>query len=98
MKRFFLMIIASAMFLLSSPAYADTVTVSTENTTHFQGPQTIRVDVGGRICNLIGSAAGGGAFQGCNYRITLSPNGTITGESLTPQGCTPSAQIPASCK
>lgn len=111
MKRT-LTIIALAFLFVSAAAFADTVSVTSQtsfsspsggnitstNSYAFQGPQTITFTVAGKTCNLNGSARGS-VPMGCNYAITVAPNGSITG-SLTAGNsvCTQSNQVAASCK
>jgi len=110
MKRT-LTIVALSFLLVSAAALADTVSVTSQtsfsspsgnitstNSFAFQGTQTITFMVAGKTCNLNGSARGS-VPMGCNYAITVAPNGTITG-SLTAGNsvCTQSNQVAASCK
>ncbi|HKV07771.1 MAG TPA: hypothetical protein VJ725_06525 [Thermoanaerobaculia bacterium] len=112
MKRI-LTIAALAILLVSSAALADTLKVTSvtsfaspsgapplesSNTYSFKGPQTITFTVAGKTCNLNGSARGP-VPMGCNYAITVEPNGSISG-TLTAgnQYCTQSNQIASSCQ
>jgi hypothetical protein len=106
-----LTIIALAFLSVSAAALADTVSVTSQtsfaspsggslsstNSFAFQGTQTITFTVAGKTCNLKGSA-GGSVPMGCNYAITVAPNGSISG-SLTAGNavCTQSGQIASSC-
>jgi len=107
-----LMILALALLAVSSAALADTVSVTSNtsfsspgggsiqstNSFAFQGTQTITFTVAGKTCNLNGSARGS-VPMGCNYAISVAPNGSITG-SLTAGNsvCTQSGQVASSCK
>ncbi len=96
---------------LSGAAMADTVTVETKtnfstpddtltskNTLHFKGTQEIQFDVAGKTCTLTGSASGA-VPMGCNYLITVNPDGSISGVLHAGNAvCTQSGQIAASCK
>lgn len=110
MKRT-LTVIALTFLFVSAAAFADTVSVTSQtsfsspsgsitstNSFAFQGTQTITFTVAGKTCNLNGSARGS-VPMGCNYAITVAPNGSITG-SLTAGNsvCTQSNQVAASCK
>jgi hypothetical protein len=53
--------------------------------------------VAGKTCNLNGSACGS-VPAGCNYSITVAPNGTISGTSGNNDCCTRSADIASSCE
>lgn len=89
---------------------ADTVTVTSkttfsnpngheltsEATFAFKGTKTITFHVAGKTCNLTGSASGYSP-GGCNYRITVAPDGTITGTSGNNGVCTRSNKIASSC-
>jgi hypothetical protein len=113
MKKLLLIIVAAAMFMLPGAAYADTVNISTQaNYTSpaggvatspdfvyaFGGPQTITFTVAGKTCNLIGSGRGS-VPTGCNYAVTIAPNGSITGKLAAGNSvCTQSANVAASCK
>jgi len=107
-----LTIAALAILFVSGAALADTVAITSQtsfsdpsggnisstNSYAFQGTSTITFSVAGKTCNLNGSARGS-VPMGCNYSLTVSPNGTITG-SLTAGNsvCTQSSQVAASCK
>lgn len=84
----------TSQLLTTSP---DVPTISTSTNFAFKGPNTITFTIAGKTCNLKGSG-GGGVPAGCNYTITVAPNGSISGTSGDNQGCTPSSQIAASCK
>ena len=107
-----LMIIALAVLFVSSAALADTVAITSQtsfsdpsggniqstNSYAFTGTQTITFTVAGKTCNLKGSASGP-VPTGCNYTITVSPNGSISGVLTAGNSvCTQSSQIAASCK
>lgn len=106
-----LLIVALAVLCASSAALADTVSITSQasfsspsgsvtstNSFAFKGPTTITFTVAGKTCNLNGSARGS-VPMGCNYAITVAPNGSISG-TLTDGNsvCTQSSQIAASCK
>ncbi len=115
MRRLFVMILAAAMFLLASPAYADSLKIqtgvtfsspdiykTTPGTTYsdIKGSPEISVSVAGKTCTLAGSQ-GNSAPQGCNYDITVAPNGSIaaTNPNAPRYGnCTAPAAIASSCK
>ncbi len=106
-----LLIAALVLLAVSSAALADTVTVTSNtsfsvpsgsiqstNTFAFGGTQTITFTVAGKTCNLNGSARGS-VPMGCNYAITVAPNGSITGTLAAGNSvCTQSSQIASSCK
>ena len=112
MKRT-LTIFALVFLSVSGAALADAVSVTTltsfsspggqsitaTNFVSFQGPQTITFMVAGKTCNLNGSGGSNVSVNGCNYALTVAPNGSITG-SLTAgsSGCTQSAQVASSCQ
>jgi hypothetical protein len=106
-----LMIVALALLSVAAAAFADTVSVTSQtsfsspsgkiestNSFAFKGTQTITFMVAGKTCNLNGSARGS-VPAGCNYAITVAPNGSISG-SLTAGNsvCTQSGQVASSCK
>jgi opacity protein-like surface antigen len=107
-----LMVFALALLAVSAAALADTVSVTSQtsfsdpsggsisstNTYAFKGTQTITFMVAGKTCNLKGSGSGS-VPTGCNYALTVAPNGTLTG-SLTAGNsvCTQSGQVASSCK
>jgi hypothetical protein len=107
-----LTIVALVFLAVSAAALADTVSVTSQtsfsspsggsisstNSYAFGGTQTITFSVAGKTCNLNGSARGS-VPMGCNYAITVAPNGSISG-SLTAGNavCTQSGQVAASCK
>ena len=106
-----LVLIAVLVLCVSAAALADTVAITSNasfsspsgsiqstNSFAFQGTQTITFQVAGKTCNLNGSARGS-VPMGCNYAISVAPNGSITG-SLTAGNsvCTQSAQVASSCK
>ncbi|BAZ31591.1 hypothetical protein NIES4074_40640 [Cylindrospermum sp. NIES-4074] len=112
MKKLFLMIVAAAMFMLASPAYADSVTVETQISfsrpsasnvgilyTPLAGGEQIVFAVAGKTCTLAGSA-NHSAPQGCNYTLTIAPGGGIAAKDPNaPQygQCTAPAAIASSC-
>lgn len=106
-----LTIVALVFLSLSAAAFADTVSVKSEtsfsspsgNITStgnfaFKGTVTITFMVAGKTCNLKGSGAGP-VSTGCNYAITVAPNGSISGTLTAGNSvCTQSGQIASSCK
>jgi hypothetical protein len=110
MKRA-LTIIFLSMLVVSSAAFADTVAITSQasfsspsgsiestNSFAFKGTNTITFMVAGKTCNLNGSARGP-VPTGCNYTITVAPNGSITGTLTAGNSvCTQSSQIASSCK
>ncbi|HEV8580497.1 MAG TPA: hypothetical protein VGX68_15630 [Thermoanaerobaculia bacterium] len=106
-----LMIAVLAVLCISSVALADSVSITSQasfsspsgsitSTGNFQfkGPQTITFTVAGKTCNLNGSGRGS-VPEGCNYAITVAPNGSISGTLTAGNSvCTQSSQIAASCK
>lgn len=111
MKRT-LTIAVLSFLLVSAVALADTVSVisqtsfaspsggsiNSSNSYAFKGVQTITFTVAGKTCNLNGSARGP-VSTGCNYDITVAPNGTISGKlTAGNQVCTQSNQVASSCK
>lgn len=106
-----LVIIPLAFLFVASAALADAVAVTSKtsfsspsgptiesfNYTAFQGPWTIIFEVAGKTCYLNGSARGS-VPEGCNYHLTVEPDGSIHG-ILTAGNwiCTQSADIAASC-
>ena len=106
-----LALVAVATALFSAQSLADTVSITSQssfatpsgniNSTGsyaFVGPSTIEFEVAGKTCKLNGSARGS-VPMGCNYEITVSPSGKITGIlSAGNSVCTQSDQIASSCK
>ena len=86
--------VTSELLTTSPPGFA---TISTTTKFGFKGPNTITFTIAGKTCNLQGSGSSN-ASGGCNYSITVAPNGSISGSSGNNQGCTPSSQVAASCK
>ena len=103
---------AFVTLLASSATMADTVAV-TSNTTFsdpaggkivstnsyaFKGTNDIVFAVAGKNCTLNGSARGS-VPMGCNYQITVAPDGSISGELTAGNSiCTPSEKIASSCR
>lgn len=107
-----LTLFALIFLALATTALADTVSVtsttsfsdpggqsiSSTGSLGFQGTVTITFKVAGKTCNLKGSA-GGPVPTGCNYAITVAPDGSISGTLVSGnQVCTQSKDIAASCK
>lgn len=102
---------AIAIFGLAGAALADTVgitsetsfstpsgNVSSDSVKAFVGPETIIFSVAGKTCTLNGSARGS-VPMGCNYHITVDPNGNITGALTAGNSvCTQSGAVAAQCK
>ena len=86
--------VTTQLLTTSPPGFA---TISTSTSFGFKGPATITFSIAGKTCNLLGSG-GGGVPAGCNYTVTVAPDGSISGKSGDNKGCTPSSQIAASCK
>jgi hypothetical protein len=107
-----LMIMTLTSLMAAAAALADSVSVTSQtsfsnpsggsisstNSYGFKGTATITFTVAGKTCNLKGSASGP-VPTGCNYAITVAPNGSISG-SLTSGNsvCTQTNQIASSCK
>ena len=105
-----LTILALAL-LAATAALADTVSVTSQtsfsspsakrNSTfkfHFKGTPDIVFMVAGKTCTLKGSGSGP-VPTGCNYEITVAPDGSISGKLIPKHpGCTQSDQIASSCK
>ena len=109
MKKSTILATTTTLFAFTA-AMADTVTVTSnttfsnpngheltsKNTFAFKGTKTITFHVAGKTCHLTGSASGYSP-GGCNYRITVAPDGTITGTSGNNGVCTHSDKIAKSC-
>ncbi len=110
MKKLILIAVAALMFIFlgNAPAKADGVVfkyesafstpdapeVIAEKYFPFKGTRRVVFKVAGKTCDLLGSASPIGAFNGCNYTITVSPDGTIKGTGNSP--CT--EDVVAACK
>jgi hypothetical protein len=107
-----LLLTALGVLLVSGAALADSVTITSQasfsspsggsiqstGNYQFKGPKMITFIVAGKTCNLIGSASGP-VQQGCNYAITVAPDGSISGKLTAGNSvCTQSGQIASSCK
>ena len=106
-----LILVALAAALFSAQVLADTVSITSQSTFTtpsgnitstgsyaFVGPKTIVFEVAGKTCSLNGSARGS-VPMGCNYQMTVSPSGKVSGIlSAGNSVCTQSDQIAASCK
>ncbi|MCP4697553.1 MAG: hypothetical protein GY862_11985 [Gammaproteobacteria bacterium] len=106
-----LVIAAVAALFASTATLADTVsvtsqtafsepqgTITSSGSFAFGGTKTITFTVAGKTCNLNGSARGS-VPMGCNYAITVAPNGSITGQLTAGNNvCTQTAQVASSCK
>jgi hypothetical protein len=106
MKKLLLAIFA-AIWFLASPAYADSVSITTQaaftNPTNFNAvperdyydfkapKEKITFTIAGKTCNLQGSGSVVKP-EGCNYEITLSASGSISGSG----NCT--TDIESACK
>lgn len=106
MKKLLLAIVA-AIWFLASPAYADSVSITTQaaftnpngvnavpkpDYYDFKGPnQNIILSVAGKTCTLQSSGTVT-APDGCNYTITVSPTGALSGTG----NCT--KDIASACK
>ncbi len=111
MKQKLLSAVIATLFI-SSAAMADTVMVTSEttfsdpsggsitssDTYSFRGTQDIVFTVAGKTCTLNGSARGS-VPMGCNYKITVASNGSISGElSAGNNVCTQTPNVASSCK
>ncbi|MGH7484439.1 MAG: hypothetical protein ACREMY_02400 [bacterium] len=110
MKRA-VMIVVLAVLCVSSATWADAVSITSQTSFSnpsgsatstglfsFSGPVTITFTVSGKTCNLNGSGSGS-VPGGCNYAITVAPNGSISGTLTAGNSvCTQSNQISSSCK
>ena len=106
MKKLLLALVA-AIWFMASPAYADSVSITTQTafTTpngvnavpkpdyyDFKGPsQNIIFSVAGKTCTLQSSGTVT-ASDGCNYVLTVSPTGSLSGTG----NCT--KDIASACK
>jgi opacity protein-like surface antigen len=103
---------ALATLFVSSAAMADTVRVTSETTFSdpsggsitssdsyaFRGTKDIVFTVAGKTCTLNGSARGS-VPMGCNYKIAVAPNGSISGELAAGNSvCTQTPSVASSCK
>jgi hypothetical protein len=105
-----LAVVSFAVSLVATAAMADTVTVisqtsfsepnnqtiKSEGNLPFKGTKNIIFQVAGKTCKLTGSASGPSP-GGCNYTITVSPDGKISGTSGNNGICTPSNEIAKNC-
>lgn len=58
----------------------------------------LTVNVAGKTCTLVSSLQSG-SQNGCNYALTVGPDGTITGALVAGNGsCTQTPQVASSCK
>jgi hypothetical protein len=107
-----LIILSLSFLFVSAAALADAVSVTSQTAfsspagptiqsadwVGFQGPWTITFTVAGKTCNLNGSARGS-VPTGCNYALTVAPDGSISGVLTAGNSvCTQSADIAASCQ
>jgi|CXWL01.1.fsa_nt_gi opacity protein-like surface antigen len=93
-------VLADTVSITSNASFASPSGQSLTSTTSigFVGPQTITFTVAGKTCNLNGSAKGS-VPMGCNYSLTVAPNGSISGTLTAGNAvCTQSSQIASSCK
>ena len=110
MKRALLFAASSIILFAAEGVQADTVAVTSHtafsdpsgsitssNSFAFKGTSTISFKVAGKMCNLNGSARGS-VPMGCNYKIDVAPDGSISGElSAGNSVCTQTADIAKSC-
>ena len=103
----------SALFL-SATAYADTVNITTQASfitpsgsptsqisMAFKPSAPISFKVVGKTCNWVSSSSpyGSGGGAGCNYNITIDPNGALTNATSNGAGCTASGEpMISACK
>jgi hypothetical protein len=106
-----LMTVALTCLFVSAAAFADNVAVATQisftdpggsinssSNFSFIGTKTITFKVAGKTCNLNGSARGS-VPSGCNYLLTVAPDGSISGVLTSGNSvCTQTAQIGPSCR
>ena len=100
MKKLLLIAFAAIMFILSSTtAYADSIKVESQiyqaspdpKTMGFsqsfgiRGAREMIFEVAGKTCTLLGSATNN-VQGGCNYVLTVAPDGSISGTGNS--GCT----------
>lgn len=102
---------AIAMFGMVGVAMADTVAVtsqtslrqpaanlSSSNAYAFKGTEYIIFEVAGKTCTLNGSAMGS-VPMGCNYSITVKPDGSLVGElTAGNEVCTQTSAVVPQCK
>lgn len=102
---------AIALFTMTGAALADTVGVTSETSFSsptgnisstavkpFVGTENIIFTVAGKTCTLNGSKRGS-VPMGCNYHITVSPDGAISGELTAGNSvCTQTTAVAAQCK
>lgn len=97
-----------ASLVLSAAAYADTVNITTQAdfiapsnpgasatiNYAFTPSAPISFKVAGKTCNWVSSSSpyGSGGGAGCNYTITVDPNGMLTNATSNGNGCTASGQ------
>jgi hypothetical protein len=55
------------------------------------------VKFAGKTCNWVSSTTGAGT-AGCNYSITVAPDGSLSNPGSNSSGCTPPAQMIAACQ
>ncbi|NEO79412.1 hypothetical protein [Moorena sp. SIO4G3] len=109
MKKLILIAFSALLFMLSvnAPALADGVVLTyeadfdspdsvviAEKYFPFRGTKRVVFEVAGKTCDLLGSASPIGAFQGCNYKVTIAADGTLSGTGNYP--CT--EDVAAACK
>ena len=103
---------ALVTLFVSTAAMADTVSVTSQTSFSdpsggsitssgkhaFRGTKDIVFTVAGKNCTLNGSARGS-VPMGCNYKITVAPGGSISGELAAGNSvCTQTAKVASSCK
>jgi hypothetical protein len=110
MKRVILLAVSAICLSAAGIIQADTVSVTSltsfsdpsgaidsSDTYAFVGTNTITFEVAGRTCNLNGSARGS-VPMGCNYKIVVAADGSITGTlSAGNSVCTQTSDIAKSC-
>ena len=103
-----------AFLALSSAALADTLVVNSVTHLQDEDPRdktsslgmivmvktnpTFKFEVAGKTCTFYTSARGS-VPGGCNYEVTVAPDGSITGMLVAGNNyCTQTKDIPSSCK
>jgi len=73
-------------------------TTATANAAFNPTSPMLSVQIAGKTCSLVSSAQAIGPV-GCNYALTVGPDGSITGVLAAGNaGCTPTPQVAAACK
>lgn len=56
------------------------------------------VKFAGKSCNWVSSNTGAGGGSGCNYSITVAPDGSLINPGSNSNGCTTPTQMVAACQ